>query len=325
MRCRRAIYFAALCLVGSPVHADSLLGFLDSGGVYTSLQYPGADGTIATGINNSGAIVGYALGINSYSYGFQLNAGTYSPLNVPGATSTTPFSVNDVGLIVGGYNPGVHGFLYSGGNFSEVNASIPTFTATGINSSGVIAGWYQASNCAAGAASCGLINNNGALTVLSPTGAHLTIASGINNLGQVVGSFDANNIDHGFVYTNGVYTILNAPGATNTDAYGINNLGQIVGTYDDASGTHAFLYDGVTYTTLTGLYAMRPFGINDAGQIVGQYQVADNGGGGVGGIPEPSTWAMLLLGFAGIGFMAYSRKKYQSWLLDLNGFTLRAV
>jgi hypothetical protein len=27
-----------------------------------------------------------------------------------------------------------------------------------------------------------------------------------------------------------------------------------------------------------------------------------------GGVPEPSTWAMLLLGFAGIGFMAYRRK-----------------
>jgi hypothetical protein len=25
-------------------------------------------------------------------------------------------------------------------------------------------------------------------------------------------------------------------------------------------------------------------------------------------VPEPSTWAMLLLGFAGIGFMAYRRR-----------------
>ena len=29
---------------------------------------------------------------------------------------------------------------------------------------------------------------------------------------------------------------------------------------------------------------------------------------GVGAVPEPSTWAMLLLGFAGLGFMAYRRK-----------------
>jgi hypothetical protein len=30
--------------------------------------------------------------------------------------------------------------------------------------------------------------------------------------------------------------------------------------------------------------------------------------GNVGAVPEPSTWAMMILGFAGIGFMAYRRK-----------------
>jgi hypothetical protein len=29
---------------------------------------------------------------------------------------------------------------------------------------------------------------------------------------------------------------------------------------------------------------------------------------GVGSVPEPSTWAMMLLGFVGVGFMAYRRK-----------------
>jgi hypothetical protein len=28
----------------------------------------------------------------------------------------------------------------------------------------------------------------------------------------------------------------------------------------------------------------------------------------VGGVPEPSTWAMMLLGFASVGFMAYRRR-----------------
>jgi hypothetical protein len=28
----------------------------------------------------------------------------------------------------------------------------------------------------------------------------------------------------------------------------------------------------------------------------------------IGGVPEPSTWAMMILGFAGVGFMAYRRK-----------------
>jgi hypothetical protein len=48
----------------------------------------------------------------------------------------------------------------------------------------------------------------------------------------------------------------------------------------------------------------------------GNYAYLFNNGGAaitfslspVSAVPEPSTWAMLLLGFAGIGFMAYRRK-----------------
>jgi len=36
---------------------------------------------------------------------------------------------------------------------------------------------------------------------------------------------------------------------------------------------------------------------------------------GVGAVPEPSTWAMLLLGFAGIGFMAYRLKSKPAMLV----------
>jgi hypothetical protein len=43
--------------------------------------------------------------------------------------------------------------------------------------------------------------------------------------------------------------------------------------------------------------------------FAGSYQLDFSPGiGNVGAVPEPSTWAMLLLGFAGVGFMAYRRK-----------------
>ena len=32
-------------------------------------------------------------------------------------------------------------------------------------------------------------------------------------------------------------------------------------------------------------------------------------------VPEPSTWAMMILGFMGVGFMAYRRKNTQSFRL----------
>jgi hypothetical protein len=41
---------------------------------------------------------------------------------------------------------------------------------------------------------------------------------------------------------------------------------------------------------------------------VGQVRV-DVAGGVTPAVPEPSTWAMMLLGFCGLGFMAYRRKQ----------------
>jgi hypothetical protein len=35
---------------------------------------------------------------------------------------------------------------------------------------------------------------------------------------------------------------------------------------------------------------------------------------GVSDVPEPSTWAMMILGFAGVGFMAYRRKSKPSFM-----------
>ena len=44
------------------------------------------------------------------------------------------------------------------------------------------------------------------------------------------------------------------------------------------------------------------------------YTVTTNGAGSasstinIAAVPEPSTWAMMILGFIGVGFMAYRRK-----------------
>jgi hypothetical protein len=42
----------------------------------------------------------------------------------------------------------------------------------------------------------------------------------------------------------------------------------------------------------------------------GDYRVTFSDGVTVAGaVPEPSTWAMMMLGFAGVGFLAYRRRK----------------
>jgi hypothetical protein len=61
------------------------------------------------------------------------------------------------------------------------------------------------------------------------------------------------------------------------------------------------------------------FSLNGTGGIfksMKQFEVSDctvasgcMGGGGQPGVPEPSTWALLMLGFAGLGFAAFRRAK----------------
>ncbi len=92
--------------------------------------------------------------------------------------------------------------------------------------------------------------------------------------------------------------------ATNgTYLHDINDAGEMVGFFTDSANSHGFLHSNGSFTTLddplaiAGTFAM---GINASGEIVGWYGAAPS-------VPEPSTWAMLLIGFAGIGSMIYRR------------------
>jgi hypothetical protein len=51
---------------------------------------------------------------------------------------------------------------------------------------------------------------------------------------------------------------------------------------------------------------------NGGGAGATGYVAAVRGPSGVGSVPEPSTWAMMILGFFGVGFMAYRRKSQTS-------------
>src|SRR5260221_3487100 len=67
-----------------------------------------------------------------------------------------------------------------------------------------------------------------------------TLASGINDTGQIVGTYaDASGV-HGFLLSGGSYTTLHAPLAPQyTIAPGINGAGQIVGVYFSNRLRHA--------------------------------------------------------------------------------------
>jgi len=80
-------------------------------------------------------------------------------------------------------------------------------------------------------------------TTIDVPGATFTVADGINDAGQIVGSYNIAGSDHGYLRAaNGsLITIDVPPGNNGTGALGINNAGQIVGLYSDSSGTHGFV------------------------------------------------------------------------------------
>ena len=109
-----------------------------------------------------------------------------------------------------------------------------------------------------------------------------TRALGINDAGQIVGTYTRGN-SHGFLLSAGVFTTIDDPFADGgTDVSGINASGQIVGTYFFAGIAHAFLYSGGTNGTYTNfdeplaVVITDARAINNTGQIVGQFRDASN-------------------------------------------------
>lgn len=103
-------------------------------------------------------------------------------------------------------------------------------------------------------------------------------ALGINNSGQIVGSYSAVSGTHAFLYSGGTMQNIAQLGSSTSVAYGINNSGQIVDKFDLTVGAEprAFLYSGGTFINLGTLNGNQTgaesyaYAINNNGQIVGK-------------------------------------------------------
>jgi probable HAF family extracellular repeat protein len=100
-------------------------------------------------------------------------------------------------------------------------------------------------------------------------GGDYSVASAINDAGQVVGTSNSYNGMHAFTWSSGK-SLTQLPllsGSDSSSAYGINRSGQIAG----ASGSHAVVWSENTVTdlgTLGGSWG-EAHGINNAGEVVG--------------------------------------------------------
>ncbi len=190
-------------------------GFLDVGGSFTTIDYPGAVITEATGINGSGQIVGWYIDSQWKFHGFTLLVGgTPTAIDYPGGNLTQALGISNTGQIVGWYFDSVwqaHGFTCSGtcapSSFSppiDYPFQAVHTEATGINSSGQIVGWYydifsqaHGFTCSGTCAPSSFSRIDYSLLPGAPTKA-----MGISDLGKIVGVYqDAMFRLHGFEAT----------------------------------------------------------------------------------------------------------------------------
>jgi hypothetical protein len=154
-----------------------------------------------------------------------------------------------------------------------------------------------------------------------PAGSLQTVAGGVTDSGDIYGNYvDASGNAHGFEQTaGGVFTTLDDPAHVGSSFINEGNAtGELTGAWLDGSGAyHPYVVVGGSFHDLSlPAITAQPWGINDKGQVVGFYQASPNGPneGFLTAVPEPGTWAMILVGIGLVGASLRRRGVRPLWL-----------
>ena len=170
--------------------------YLYTAGAFTNLGFlPGGTASVATGVNDSGQVVGYSSTQSSAMEAFSYSSGVMTALGfLPGGTQSWATGINVSGQVVGyGVNSSSHNeaFLYSGGVMTGLG-TLPGYTdsvAMAINNNGQVVGY--ATNSAGGTEA--FLYSGGTMTDLGTLPGFSSAAVAINNNGQVVGRLSQPN------------------------------------------------------------------------------------------------------------------------------------
>ena len=169
-------------------------GLVVYGSSVATVDYPGTDQTILTGINKWYTMVGTYHAYDDADVGPAWSGfkrwknGSFTPISV-GAISTNPTSISDTGIVVGWY----------------VGSDSVPFTPYPYH---------------------GFVLANGVSKTLDYPNAFRTSLNDINSAGVIVGSWDGG----GFLFVNGKFKNVLGPNGETTAVNGINDNGYVTGT-----------------------------------------------------------------------------------------------
>lgn len=293
----------------------------DQGALYGGFSF-------AMAINNSAVAVGQSAAPNSEYHAVQWSGGIVQDLPGLGGHIARADGINESGQVVGFSllaDFSQHAALWSGGSVTDLGTlGGASSQARAINEAGVIVGDAQTTSGATHAARWA----NGGAQDLGTIAGDFSFALGVNDPGQVVGASTYDPLSsfyHAALWTNGTAQDLGTLAGDLSTAFGNNNAGQVVGYSTWAgAGLHAFVWNAGVMSDLNDLLAqplgftlVQATGINASGQIaaVGRNALGEGRvflltpsegpgpGPGTGGVPEPATWALLIMGFGGVGAM----------------------
>jgi hypothetical protein len=145
----------------------------------------------------------------------------------------------------------------------------------------------------------------------------ITLTDGV----EVIETFSSQTPSYQFVIQNAV-TIGFSMAFGGTDQYQIqftpgpnSNLGSFLSTITRSGGTSTFINGAIAANAgfTSGSLNITVTDLTPSGSSLAGFEYSSISGMTLpipvaAAVPEPSTWAMMILGLAGLGFMAYRRK-----------------